>query len=182
MRKTLGLTAAFAAVVAAGSLLGVHALAGGGKTSIKADTLTGYQESVVGAISTTATGSFRASIDEDAQTIDYRLAHSGLTGTILFSHIHLGDRAQSGGVIVFLCGGGGKPACPQPADGDEAVVTGTITPGDVIGPSGQGIAGGEFGELVAALRSGATYVNVHSSTFVSGEIRGQINDDDQRQP
>jgi hypothetical protein len=50
----------------------------------------------------------------------------------------------------------------------------------VIGPAGQGIAAGEFSELVDALRAGRAYANVHSSKFPGGEIRGQINDDDQR--
>ena len=28
--------------------------------------------------------------------------------------------------------------------------------------------------MVAALRAGVTYVNVHNSTYMNGEIRGQI--------
>ena len=35
----------------------------------------------------------------------------------------------------------------------------------------------EFGELVRALRAGAAYANVHTTTFGGGEIRGQIGDD-----
>ena len=59
-------------------------------------------------------------------------------------------------------------------------MTGTVVPADVIGPAGQGIAAGEFDELVAAIRAGRTYANVHSTKFPPGEIRGQINDDNQR--
>ena len=33
---------------------------------------------------------------------------------------------------------------------------------------------GEFGELVRAMRAGATYVNVHTNLSPGGEIRGQI--------
>ena len=36
-------------------------------------------------------------------------------------------------------------------------------PVDVIGPAAQGIAAGEFDELVEALRAGVAYANVHSS-------------------
>jgi hypothetical protein len=61
-------------------------------------------------------------------------------------------------------------------------VTGTITPADVIGPANQGIGPGEFDEFVAAIRAGVTYANVHTGSFPAGEIRGQIDDDDQRQP
>jgi len=147
------------------------------KTMVKADPLTGYQEATPAGVSTVATGAFEATIDEDAQTIDYTLSYSGLEAPVLFAHIHFGNRFTSGGISAFLCGGGSKPACPQ-----EGVVTGTITPADVIGPASQGITPGEFGELVRAMRAGMTYANVHSMKFPAGEIRGQINDANQRQP
>ena len=38
----------------------------------------------------------------------------------------------------------------------------------------QAITGGEFAELVRAMRNGATYVNVHSINHGSGEIRGNL--------
>ena len=69
-------------------------------------------------------------------------------------------------------GGGGKPACPA-----NGTVTGTVTAADVIGP-GRGIDPGEFGELIRAMRNGATYANVHSPTYQPGEIRGNIRRDD----
>jgi len=156
--------------------------AGGNKTMVKADMLTGYQEATPAGVSSSASGTFEATIDEDASspTISYTLTYVGLTGPALFSHIHFGNRYDSGGVSAFLCGGGGKPACPAGTT-DEATVTGTITPANVIGPVSQGIGPGDFGKLVDAIRSGVTYVNVHTPMFPAGEIRGQINNDDQRQ-
>jgi hypothetical protein len=44
----------------------------------------------------------------------------------------------------------------------------------VIGPVPQGITPGEFDELLEAIRAGVAYVNVHTSTFPAGEIRGQL--------
>jgi hypothetical protein len=133
-------------------------------------TLSGYQETPA-TLSTAGRGTFKAVIDDDAMTIDYELSFEGLEGgAAIASHIHLGQRATSGGVSAFLCSGGNKPACP-PAGG---TVTGTIRPADVIGPTAQGIAPGEFAELVRAIRSGFAYVNVHSTGRPGGEIRGQI--------
>ena len=133
--------------------------------------LKGFEE--VPAVSTAASGKFEAEIDRAAQRIDYELSYSDLEAPVLFAHIHLGQRTANGGVAAFLCGGGGMPACPQ-----SGIVEGTIVPADVIGPASQGIAPGEFDELVTAIRAGVTYANVHSDKFPGGEIRGQIRGDD----
>jgi hypothetical protein len=138
------------------------------------ETLTGYQETPV-ALSTGGTGLFRVQIDAQAQTITWELSYSGLEGTVTQSHIHFGARAQTGGISAFLCtnlgnGPAGTQACPVA----PATVTGTITPADVIGPNGQGIAPGQFDELVAAIRAGVAYVNVHSTLYPAGEIRSQF--------
>jgi hypothetical protein len=127
----------------------------------------------VPAVSTKATGQFRAEIDEDSQIITYTLSYDGLEGgdPPLFSHIHLGERHTNGGVMVFLCGGGSKPACPaQPAE-----VTGTIVPSDVLSLPTQELPAGAFDELLDALRTpGLAYVNVHTTNSPGGEIRGQV--------
>ena len=54
----------------------------------------------------------------------------------------------------------------------------TVTAADVIGPTGQGIAAGEFAEVLRAIRQGVAYANVHSMRNLGGEIRGQIRDRD----
>jgi hypothetical protein len=65
------------------------------------------------------------------------------------------------------------PDCGAPGgSGPEA--EGVIMPAHLVGPAGQGIAAGEFAELVRAIKAGRTYVNVHSSLFGGGEIRGKI--------
>jgi hypothetical protein len=156
--------AALVAVIAAG---GLSATAGSGNKF--SATLTGYQETPT--LSVGGIGTFSAEITKDGTSISYSLGYSGLSGDALFAHIHLGEPAIAGGVVAFLCGGGSKPACPA---GTSGTVTGTIVAADVIGPAGQGIDAGEFEELVAAMRFGATYANVHTTLFPAGEIRGQI--------
>src|SRR6478672_5632094 len=156
------------AVVAAGALaIGIVtvAMAGGGH-SIR-ERLTGYQETP--ALSTPGVGTFRASINRGANEIRYRLTYGGLESPATQSHIHFENRTNAGPVVVFLCtnlanGPAGTQACP-PAGG-------TIRPADVgAGAAGQGLAAGEFDELVRAIRAGATYVNVHTTGHPGGEIR-----------
>ena len=135
--------------------------------------LTGYEETP--AVSSAGSGEFTATVDDENQTIHFTLSFANLNSNVLFAHVHFGQRGVAGGVAAFLCGGGSKPACVP-----GTTMTGTITPADVIGPTGQGIAPGEWNELVAAIRAGVAYANVHSTTQPAGEIRGQINDNDQR--
>ena len=76
---------------------------------------------------------------------------------------------------MFLCSNlGNGPAGTQPCPAGPATVTGTLTAADVVGPAAQGIAAGEFEELLRAIRARVTYVNVHSSKFPAGEIRSQL--------
>ena len=72
---------------------------------------------------------------------------------------------------VFFCGGGGKPACPTTNSG---TVSGTIAAADVVGPTAQGFNAGDIAPVIAALRAGVTYANMHTAKFPGGEIRGQI--------
>jgi hypothetical protein len=130
--------------------------------------LQGFSE--VPAVSTTGRGAFTARVGKHGDSIDFTLTYTGLEGLSTAAHIHLGQDTANGGVAVFLCGGGGKPACPP----FEGTVEGTIAAGDVIGPAGQGLATMEFDEFLRALRAGKTYVNVHSDKHPTGEIRGKL--------
>ena len=135
--------------------------------------LIGYQE--VPAISTTGNGVFRAKIDEDKQTIEYTLSYSDLEGDVTQAHIHFGQFSVAGGVATFLCTNlGNGPAGTQPCPASPATITGTIHPADIIGPVPQGITAGQFDELVAAIRAGIAYANVHSTKWPGGEIRAQL--------
>jgi hypothetical protein len=91
------------------------------------------------------------------------------------AHIHFGQRHTNGGISIFLCTNlGNGPAGTQLCPPGPARIEGTATAADVIGPAGQGIAAGELDELIAAMRRGFTYVNVHTDKHPSGEIRGAI--------
>jgi hypothetical protein len=142
------------------------------------EVLSGYQETPL-TLSTTGSGEFHARISNDETQIQYQLSYSDLEGTVTQAHIHLGDRAITGGISVFLCTNlGNGPAGTQPCPAPPATITGTITATDVspnipatAGARAQGLNTGELAELINAIRAGATYVNVHSTLYPGGEIR-----------
>lgn len=127
------------------------------------------------ALSTPGTGSFRLQIDDRAQQITYRLSYANMSSDVTQAHVHFGSVSQAGGISFFLCSNlGNGPAGTQACPAAPGTITGTVTPADVIGPTTQGIAAGEFAEIVKAIRIGLTYVNVHTTTFPPGEIRAQL--------
>ena len=145
-------------------------------------TLIGYEE--VPSVSTVASGEFRAKISPDDSSIDYELTYSGLQGTVQQAHIHFAQRSVNGSIVIWLCQTDTTPApdavkdleltpiCPQ-----EGTVAGHITTANVIAASttSQQITAGELGEVIAAIRAGFAYANVHTTPLnPSGEIRGQI--------
>jgi hypothetical protein len=138
------------------------------KKAFKA-TLSGYRETP--AVSSTGTGQFTANISPDDSTITFTLTYSDLSGAPSVAHIHFGQKGVAGGVVAFLCGGGGKPACPPSASG---TVDGTITAADIQAVPAQGIAAGDLASVLQAMRARVTYVNMHTASFPGGEIRGQI--------
>lgn len=140
--------------------------------SLRADLISLNQ---VPAVLAKSHGDFNAQVNEDG-TISFELSYTGMSSPVTQAHIHFGASKTNGGVIVFLCGGL-KPACPA-----SGIVTGTLTAADVSvlpatnGDSviAQGIAPGDLAGLLAAIRTGNAYVNVHTEMFPSGELRGQV--------
>ena len=142
--------------------------------------MSGFQE--VTPKLTNGTGLFRATIKGDV--MNFELTYSGLTGNPAVSHLHFGQRGVSGGVFLFLCGGGAQPACPVGTpgqDGFSGTISGQATAANVVGNADQGIPVGDFAAAVRVIRSGESYANVHTARFPSGEIRGQLRDEDQRE-
>jgi CHRD domain len=174
--RRLGLHAALVGVLLAVVGVGSYAIAGSGNGQrLEADRLVGFEENP--DVSTVARGRFEATINRSARTISFKLSYSRLEADVQQAHIHFAKRGVNGGVSVFLCSNlpdppPGTAACPQ-----SGTVRGVIEPADIIGPVEQGIEAMAFDELVAALKRGRTYANVHSAKFPGGEIRAQIKTD-----
>ena len=80
-------------------------------------------------------------------------------GNITMSHIHSGAAGVVGPVRVFLFHG------PTTGAVNGRLVEGSFTAADVTGIS--------FEELLAEMQAGTAYVNVHTTQFPGGEMRGQ---------
>jgi CHRD domain-containing protein len=139
--------------------------------------LSGYEEAPL-TISSDGSGEFKAKISNDKTAIDYTLTYEDLSSNVTQAHIHFGQTAIAGQIVLFLCTNLTPPVgvptpqlCPN-----SGSITGTLTAADVIPRPTQGIDAGAagFAEMLDAIREGAAYVNVHTTNFPSGEIRDQL--------
>ena len=143
-------------------------------------TLSGFEEigplsSPTGAILTDGEGSLRLDLDTHNQILNYTLTYSGLTSNVTQAHIHFGKIHVAGGIFVFLCtnlgnGPAGTPACPAAG----GTVSGTITAASVVAVPSQNVTAGDFDAVVQIITADSAYVNVHTTKFPAGEIRGQV--------
>src|SRR5262245_56922404 len=85
--------------------------------------------------------------------ITFSLNFSGLSSPLAVAHTHFGVPKVNGGVMIFLCGGGGQPACPATTSG---TITGTITAANVVGPASQGVAAGNPHRALALRHDGVS--------------------------
>lgn len=142
--------------------------------------LTGFEE--VPSVSTAGGGQFNARIRRDVPEIEWELRYADLEGAVQQAHIHFAQAGVNGGIAVFLCTNlGNGPAGIQPCPASPAIISGVIQAADVspnipatAAARTQGINTGQIEELIAAMRAGATYVNVHSTMWPGGEVRAQI--------
>ncbi len=108
-----------------------------------------------------STGSGAAALIVNGTTINYTVAYQGITGPPTGLHIHSpGGVNAAVGVTVDLL--------TTPLTATSGVLTGSFTAANIR------TAGVSLDSLLVLLRNGNAYVNVHSTTFPGGEIRGQV--------
>ncbi len=113
-------------------------------------------------VTTSANGA--ALFTRNGTSVTYTVTYQGLASTPTGAHIHgPAGLTATAGVMVDLV--------KQTQTSNSGVLTGTFTATDIRGISGQPPIA--LDSLMTLLRTGNAYVNVHSSTFPGGEIRGQ---------
>ena len=86
-------------------------------------------------------------LENDQARLSWRLAFSKLSGPAAAAHIHLGKPGKAGGVILALCG-----PCKNGQRGAATITHAQLR----------------------MIRTGGTYVNIHTAKNAAGEIRGQV--------
>ena len=117
-------------------------------------------------VTTQATGAAKFQLSNDGTQLTYKINVANMAG-MAAAHIHCAPAGVNGPVGVTLFAG--------PPTG---AVHGTLVQGVITAPNpANGCGWADLAAAVAAMRSGATYVNVHTLPpgVPSGEIRGQVN-------
>lgn len=97
-------------------------------------------------------------------TVNYTVTYQGIASNPTGLHIHApATTSTTSGIIVDLM--------PTPVVGTSGVLTGSFTAANIR--SIAGAAPIALDSLMTLLRTGNAYVNVHSSAYPGGEIRGQ---------
>jgi hypothetical protein len=136
--------------------------------------LSGAEE--VPARATPANGFSLVHLNPDGTKLRFICSVADITNVVA-AHIHMGPRGQNGPIVAFLYG----PATPGAGPFSGILSQGTLTAEDLTGP----LAGQSLDALMAQIRSGNAYVNVHTNDgidptntgpgdFPGGEIRGQL--------
>jgi hypothetical protein len=117
---------------------------------------------------TNAQGQATFKLSADGTEISYRLIVANIDD-VTQAHIHMGASGANGGIVVWLFPSA-PPATLIPGRSQGVLAQGVITDADVIG----GLAGEGVEGLLEQILAGNAYVNVHTSEFPGGEIRGQL--------
>lgn len=143
--------------------------------------LSGAQEVVAmdgtvtpGGVDTPALGRAAIRFDPAFRRASVALRVQGLTGAFSAAHFHCGRPGENGPVVFGL-------VAPGMLTFDGERIRGVITNADYTGADCLPIIGRPVNNVVSlalAMHDGLIYANVHTDLHPSGEIRGQMLDDD----
>lgn len=128
--------------------------------------LSGAEE--VPAVETRAQGQAIFQLSADRTSLHFQVNVANIFD-VTMAHIHLAPAGQNGAVVVWLYPSA-PPAVLIPGRFQGVLAAGVITDASLVGP----LAGQTLEDLVAAIEAGEAYVNVHTTAFPGGEVRGQI--------
>lgn len=124
------------------------------------------------------TGHAQITLDTDAHTMRLQLSFSGLLGTTTASHLHCCTPVAGTGTAGVATSTPTFPGFPLGVTSGTYDQTFNMTLASSYNPAfitaHGGTTGSAFDALVSGIQSGQAYLNVHSTVFPGGEIRGFI--------
>jgi hypothetical protein len=167
MRKILWICA-----LAASAILFQGTLASAQTSVIMRTTMTGGEETP-NIVLSGAVGTAEIAVDPVNQEITVQLRVFNLPTGSTASHIHIGPKGVSGPVVIDFPIGTGRTG--------DFTLNFRVHEGAAFHPRPEiGIV--TFADALQAIAGGNAYVNVHTSTFPGGEIRGQLSVADPNTP
>jgi len=131
--------------------------------------LSGDEE--VPPVITKAHGQVVLMVSKDGTMIHYILIAANIEN-VFMAHIHIAPAGVNGAIVVWLYGS--PPPGPDedliPGRFSGVLAKGTFTAADLVGP----LAGQPLSALISEIEAGNAYVNIHTTQFPGGEIRGQL--------
>ena len=125
-------------------------------------------ENEVPAVETRAQGQAIFQLSRDGSELSYKLIVANIEN-VTMAHIHLAPANENGPVVVWLYPDGFPPQL-IPGRFSGVLAEGVITDADIVGETQVQ----SLDNLIEQIRAGNAYVNVHTSQYPPGEIRGQI--------
>jgi hypothetical protein len=143
-----------AAIVVVAGVTGIAGMVSAGGRPLSTD-LSGAEEAP-GPGDSDATGQADLTLNEGQGEVCFDLSWAQIDGTVVAAHIHVGDAGTPGPIVVELFMGA--------AFAGTDVASGCVDEVDR--------------DLIKAIRQNpsAYYVNVHSTVFPAGAVRGQLGD------
>ncbi len=124
--------------------------------------------SAVPATASTNTGSITLSIVPGDSILKFELSVGNMAG-ITQAHLHTAAAGANGNVLAWLL-----PVNGNAAQAGSVALTGVVSLGDIAPSWIRGTPRLAMDSVVALMRAGRVYVDLHSTTFTNGELRGQV--------
>ncbi len=120
-------------------------------------------------VESSATGEAIFKVSKDRKSIHYKLIVANIND-VLMAHIHLRPEDSQNGPIVVWLYPAAPPALLIPGKTNGILAEGDFTADNFMGP----LDGMSFSDLLNDIQAGLTYVNVHTTAYPGGEIRGTL--------
>jgi hypothetical protein len=147
-------------VVALAMVMLVPAASAGGNDNSFVANLKGRSE--VPPVDTNGQGTVHVKVAKDGSSMSYKLIVANLTDVVA-AHIHCAPVGANGPVGVTLF------------SDSPVTANGILAQGEILAPDpSNGCGWLDLEDVINAMASGNTYVNVHTLQILSGEIRGQL--------